>query len=305
MAQREADNERRRRGKKAEEVAFPMVDAGHGDKTGRSYTGTSMFTWRDPSTEERAAAMKLSRLMEKVVFTDRRVEKIRQEAPGGRLHARGAMQRVSQKRTGQRPTAEAWDVKKRTHTDSPKMKVGVMLDISGSMSAQARIASSLSYIVGNAVDRSEGDFAMVLFGDTAKGVYRPGQKVDKVVAVNPGCGTEAFAAGFNALDSLMRLIDSEGLRVLILISDGVFVDHADAKYADAVLPMLHSKGVVVIHIDVDGTTKGGRFAEFNPRHNNPQEPLIVRRHDDPVKVATQVGEYLIKLVKKGIRPTAA
>lgn len=306
-AQREADIERRRRATKAKDDAFPEVDRGHGDKTGYSMTGTSSFSWRDPSTEERTAAQQLSRKMENVTYTDRRVAKVRQEAPGGRLYSRGVVARDAQRATGQRPTAPAWTVKKRTHTDTPKLRVGVMLDISGSMGAQARIASSLSYIVGNAVDRIGGDFGMVLFGQTAKGVYRPGQKVDKVVQVSPGCGTEAFTKGFNALDGMMELVDASdgGLRVLVLISDGVFVDHRDAKYADATLPMLASKGVIVLHIDVDGITKDARLAEYGARHNNPFEPLVVSRHTDPVKVAAKVGDHLITLVKKHARPAPA
>ena len=295
-AEREADAERRARGRKAADEAFPPPK-GDG-KEGYAARGGAVHLWRDPTMQERSAGMTLSRLMEKVMYSDRQTTRVRQEAPGGRLYSRGAMARAAQRAAGQRATAPAWDVRKRSHTDEPKLRVGVMLDVSGSMGAQARIASSLAYVVGNAVERNDGSFAMTLFGFKAKGVYRPGQRVDKVAEVRPADGTENFTDGFNSLDSMLDLVDGDGLRVLVLISDGVFVNSADAKYADAVLPMLAAKGVVVLHIDVDGETVSGRWPGYNPQHNNPYPPVIVSRRDDPVKVAKTVGEQLIALVRK-------
>jgi len=302
-AQREADKERHDKGKAAAKKAFgtpgnPVKTGREGGKTGYAPTGRSMVNWRKPTDRERAAGVRLSRMLEKVIYSDRKTAKVRQVEPGGRLNGRGQVQRIAQKRAGQRPTAMGWTAKKRTHVDEPKIKVGVMLDVSGSMSAQAAIAGSMAYAMGNAVERVGGEFGMVLFGNDILGLVKPGQKLDLAPDIDASCGWENFVPAFHAIDSAMDLIDGDGLRVLILLSDGVFVQDSQKHAADAIFPMLVSKGVVLIHVDIDGDVMSGRFAEYNPRHNNPLMPVEVSRRMDPVKAVNVIGEHLLDSIKK-------
>jgi hypothetical protein len=232
------------------------------------------------------------------------VAKVKQETPGGRLHGRGQVQRVAQKAAGQRPTALGWSVKKRTHVDEPKIRVGVMLDVSGSMSAQAKIAGSMAYAMGNAVERVGGEFGMVLFGTDVLGLIKPGQKLDVAPEIQASCGWEYFSKAFYALDNEMDLVDGEGLRVLVLLSDGVFVQGSEEKAADAILPMLASKGVVIIHVDIDGDVIGSRYEMYNPRHFNPYMPVTISRKMDPVKAVNLIGEHLLDSIRK-FKATAA
>ena len=254
--------------------------------------------WEKPTERERAAGVRLSRLLEKVIYSDRRVAKVRQEAPGGRLHGRGQVQRAAQKAAGQRATAEGWTVKKRTHVDEPKMRIGVMLDVSGSMNAQARIAGSMAYALGNAVERSDGEFGMTLFGRSVLGLIKPGQKIDKAPRISAHCGWENFTPAFHALDDVLDLVDGDGLRVLVLLSDGVFVKDDQKRAADAIIPMLADKGVIVVHVDIDGDLASGRFAHYNPAHNNPFPPVVISRHMDPVDAVNVIGQHIIASVKK-------
>lgn len=301
--QRAADKARHDKGKAAAKDAFgtpgnPVKTGREGGKHGRTMTGGSIVGWRKPTDKERAAGVRLSRTLEKVIYSDRRVAKVKQEAPGGRLHGRGQVQRVAQKAAGQRPTAQGWVVKKRTHVDEPKIRVGVMLDVSGSMNAQAKIAGSLAYAMGNAVERVGGEFGMTLFGSDVLGLIKPGQKLDVAPEIQAACGWEYFSKAFYALDSEMDLVDGEGLRVLVLLSDGVFVQGSEEAAADAILPMLASKGVVVIHVDIDGDVISGRYEMYNPRHHNPYQPVTISRRLDPVKAVEIIGEHLLDSIKR-------
>ncbi len=302
-AQREADRARHQKGKVAAKDAYgspgnPAPTGREGGKHGYAHVGGSVVGWRKPTDKERAAGVRLSRLLEKVIYSDRKVAKVRQVAPGGRLHGRGQVQRVAQKAAGQRPTAAGWVAKKRTHVDEPKVRVGVLLDVSGSMSAQARIAGSMAYAMGNAVERVGGEFGMVLFGTDILGLVKPGQKLDVAPDITASCGWENFSKAFYALDHEMDLVDGDGLRVLVLLSDGVFVQGSEEKAADAILPMLASKGVVIIHVDIDGDVVNGRYEMYNPRHNNPFQPVTISRRMDPVAAVYLVGEHLLDSIKK-------
>lgn len=303
--QRAADKARHDKGKAAAKDAFGT--AGEPVKTGREVgtgrhghvnVGGSQVRWRKPTDKERAAGVRLSRLLEKVIYSDRRVAKVKQEAPGGRLHGRGQVQRVAQKAAGQRPTALGWSVKKRTHVEEPKIRVGVLLDVSGSMNAQAAIAGSLAYAMGNAVERVGGEFGMALFGTDVLGLIKPGQKLDVAPEIQASCGWEYFSKAFYALDSEMELVDGEGLRVLVLLSDGVFVQSSEEAAADAILPMLAAKGVVIIHVDIDGDVISGRYEMYNPRHYNPYQPVTISRKMDTVKAVNVIGEHLLDSIKK-------
>lgn len=298
-AQRAADADRHKKGKDAAKEAFGEPGAPKdGKKHGFANTGRSEVRWQKPTERERAAGVRLARLFEKVIYSDRRVAKVKQEAPGGRLHGRGQVQRAAQKAAGQHASAEGWVVKKRTHVDEPKIRVGVMLDVSGSMSAQAAIAGSLAYALGNAVERNDGEFGMVLFGREILGVIKPGQKIDRAPRISAHCGWENFAPALYALDETLDLVDGDGLRVLVLLSDGVFVHNDQEKAADALIPLLASKGVIVVHVDIDGNLVMGHHDHYNPSHFNPFPPVVVSREMDPVEASNLIGQHIIESVKK-------
>jgi uncharacterized membrane protein YgcG len=310
-AQRNKDAERRAKGREAGEGAFGKPgkpkptgrEQGTG-KHGFADTGGSRVTWRKPTDKERAAGVRLSRLLEKVIYTDKRVTKVKQVAPGGRMLGRGQVARVAERAAGQHATSAGWTVKKRGMSDTPKMKVAVALDVSGSMSKQAEIAGSLAYAVGNAVERTGGDFAMALFGREVLGLVKAGQKLDVVPVINASCGWENFEPAFFALDDDLSLVDSDGLRVLILLSDGVFVHEDQAKAADAILPMLASKGVVIVHVDIDGVATAGPYSGYNPTHHNPYPALVIPRKTDALTAANLIGETLVQLVKQAKKVAA-
>lgn len=291
-AQREADNERRAQAVKAASDAF----GAHG--AGPSHGTTSHVRWRKPSDRERAAGVRLSRLLEKVIYSDRRVAKARQVEPGGRMHGRGQVQRAAQKAAGQHASAAGWVAKKRTHVDEPRIRVGVMLDVSGSMHRQAAIAGSLAYAAGNAVERVGGDFAMTIFGENAQGLIKPGQKLEQAPVIAAVDGWENFTDGFHALDGALDLVNGDGLRVLILLSDGVFVKAPEMAKADAVLPMLANKGVVIIHVDLDGNASEGYFSGYNPKHNSPYPTVVIPSRTDAVAAVNIIGEHLLDSIKK-------
>jgi hypothetical protein len=192
-----------------------------------------------------------------------------------------------------RPDANMWRSSKVTLTDEPTIRVGLAVDISGSMKEAEKPMGSTAYMIGNGVTRANGVFASVVFGEKIRGVVKPGQKIDQVPVVAAKDGYEAFKDAFLALDSMLNLLDGDGVKILVLASDGAFVDPAHAQYADLVMRMCEKRNVLVLHLDFDNGYMDTRF-----RHGNKTLPVGIPSGTTPQDVATLIGDRLIAEVRK-------
>jgi hypothetical protein len=295
LQEREADAERHKAGEREEKKAFEgervEVEPGHG----YGIVSDSMYSERVPTGHEVGAAGIFAKRIERVLYTDRKLTKINTEVPGGRLRGRAAMAGDAARAQGQHDVRVApWRKKKITVTDEPTVRVGLMVDISGSMTAAAKPMGSMAYILGNGVNRADGIFASVVFGAKVYGVVKPGQKITTVPVVDPSDGFEAFKPAFLALDSALDLLDGEGLKILVLATDGHLVDPEHAKYADTAIRLCEKRGVLVLHLDfsgVDQVAKGD--ARYNLRHGNKTMPLNIPVGTPPAQVADLIGQRVL------------
>lgn len=237
--------------------ATKMFSKGTGP--GPAYTSSRLYEQRNPTADERKAAVALGKALERAQYRDRVSVKRSSVVPPGRLNARRALAAAEQKSRGAEVTAEAWSRKQRKHTDDPTLTVGVLVDISGSMGSAMEPMASTAWIMSEATRRVAGKCAMVYYGNDAFPTLAPGQHFDKVNVYSAPDGTEKFDKGFRALNGALNMLDSTGARLLVIVSDlfygGWEMDRTrywmqrcrDAGVAVIVVPFdeyNHAKGVV-------------------------------------------------------------
>lgn len=294
-AERAADAARHKRGVRAEHTAFDdhkVPDEGDITHGKGSDVSQSRLTFRNPTPEERGAAAIFARALSRILVTDRRRVKTMSDVPGGRLKMRGALARSAQKSVGQQPTAEQWRHSRTVLTDEPKLRVGLLTDISGSMAKAADPMGSTAYIVGNAVERMGGLFASVVFGVSIYGVVRPHEKINYVPVVEPHDGWENITEGFYALDYVLDLLDGDGVKILVLASDGRYGGAGQLEFGETMMRMCEDRGVTVMHLDFTGHA-ALYAASHNTRMGN-KTPLVNVRGKSAREVAEILGNALVK-----------
>lgn len=203
--------------KKHKEEASKIFGRGTGPAGSSSYS--RLVKEREPSPEERIAAVSLSKALEKARYRDRIQIKRTSVVPPGRLGARAAIAAAEQKSRGVDVTAEPWSRKQRKHAEDPHLTVGVLVDISGSMSSAMEPMASAAWILSEATRRVQGTCAMVYYGNACFSVLKPGQHLNKVAVYDAPDGTERFNQAFQALDGATNLLNSSGARLLVIVSD--------------------------------------------------------------------------------------
>lgn len=242
---RKAAAERAAKGEKEREAAFGT----HG------YSPEGWFHFagsRPPTSEERAAAVRLAKVLEKVDYRDRAVTKIASDVPPGRLRTRAAVAATSALDRGAPMDPHLFTGKRRKIVDSPPLTVGLMLDVSGSMSSATRPMASTQWVLSTAGAHIDAHVASVHFGVAAYGVAPVGMKMPRVMEYNAYDGHETPREGFLALDRELNLIDGDGARLLVIASDAYFVHSPQQEYARKIMGMCRAHGVAVLWLDFTG-----------------------------------------------------
>ena len=192
---------------------------GRGTGPGPANTSSTLLESREPTGPERAAAVALSKALERAKYRDRVVEKRKSVLPPGKLKMRSAMAGAVEMSKGAELTAEPWVAKRRFHTEDPDLKVGVLVDISGSMRRAMEPMAGTAWALSEAVRRIQGKAAMVYYGNDVFPTLAPGQHLDKVRVYSASDMTEKFDKAFQALNGKLELLGSSGARLLVVVSD--------------------------------------------------------------------------------------
>lgn len=202
---------------------------------------------RNPTGTERAAAVQIAKMLEQAKYRERSMTEIKSHAPQGRLKTRVAIQNAASKSRGVRETQPAWIANKRKHTDDPTLSIGVMVDISGSMSSAMEAMATTAWVMGEAGRRVQAKTAMVYYGSGVFSTLKVGQKLDKVSVYTAPDGTEKFDKAFKALDGELNLTYGEGVRLLVIVSDGHYTSAETEKAVEAAR-LCERSGVAVVWI---------------------------------------------------------
>lgn len=243
-------NQQSQRKDKAKKEANKVFSTSSGGGTGASHS--TLQEQRSPKGTERANAVRLAQMLEKAKYRERSITEVKSVLPAGRLKTRIAIQNSAMKSKGIHSELPAWRYTKRKHTDDPTLTIGVMVDISGSMSSAMETMATTAWVLSEAGRRVQARTAMVYYGQDVFPTLKLGQKLEQVAVYSAPDGTEVFGRGFDALDGHLNLVYGEGVKMLVVVSDGQYTPNERANAINAV-KMCSDNGVAVLWIEPKGT----------------------------------------------------
>lgn len=236
----EAKNQNQRKA-----VAKQIFDKSH-DETG-SGSRSRISERRAPTGAERASAVQIAKSLEKAKYRERSAHTRKTQVPQGRLITRNAIQNKAMEARGLRGELPAWKSKSRKHTDDPTLRLGIMVDISGSMSPAMEAMATTAWVLSEAGRRIQAKTAMVYFGSGVFPTLRVGQKLDQVSIYSAPDGTEKFGEAWEALDGELGLTYGDGVRMLVVVSDGQYTPRETDRLGTA-LAECKQNGVAVVFV---------------------------------------------------------
>lgn len=234
-----------------ESVASEVFGTGTGPAP-TSRTASTLNETRKATTAERRSAVKLASALERAKYRERDIVEIHTNVPGGRLRTRALVQNEAMRARGLQPQTEAWRKRVRKTTDEPTLNVGVMVDISGSMMSAMKPMASTAWVMSEAVRRVQGRCAMVYYGNDVFPTLKAGQHLDEVTVYTAPDNTEKFNRAFKALDGELNLLNGNGARLLVVVSDGIYT-HEETQHARRWIAECNANGVAVVWIPFDNS----------------------------------------------------
>lgn len=249
-------------------------------------TNSRLTAARQPSSEERTAAVHVASWLDKAKYRERSETVIKSVTPPGRLRARALVQGAAAKSKGVMVQPEAWRKTARKHTDDPTLKIGVMVDISGSMSDAMEPMAVTAWVLSEAAKRAQAKAAMVYYGSDVFATLKPGQHLDNVKVYSAPDGTEKFDKAFKTLDGSLNLLHSDGARMLVIVSDGQYTSN-EREAAREWVKRCSDAGVAVIWVTYDS-------GYYLNAYVNGTSAVVVRASKNTSEVAELIGKAAAK-----------
>ena len=219
----------------------------HNSTLGQSGSSSRLHETRPPKGEERAGAVKLAQMLEKAKYVERSATEIATTIPQGRLRTRAVVQKKALEAKGVRSDLPTWRATKRKHTTDPILSIGVMVDVSGSMGSAMNPMASMAWILSEAGRRVQARTAMVYYGSGVFPTLKVGQHLEEVKVWTAPDGTEEFGQAYKALDGVLGLTYAEGVKLLVIVSDGHYRPDQEKEVVKA-LAECEKSGVGVLWI---------------------------------------------------------
>ena len=249
-------------------------------------TRSSLRESRAPRGEERAAAVKVGQMLEKAKYRERDETEIHSMLPPGRLRTRALVQGAALKAKGVMAQAEPWRRTMRKHVDDPTLNIGVMVDISGSMGSAMEPMATTAWVLSEAVRRVQGRAAMVYYGQSVFPTLKPGQHLKNVDVYTAPDATEKFDTAFKALNGAMNLLNGNGARLLVVVSDGAYTG-AERMAATRWLEQCGRNGVGVLWLTFDNGEDARRVVAGTPA-------VLLTGITSPTSIAMEIGTAAAK-----------
>lgn len=271
------------------EVSSEVFSKGTSEVAGNG-TASRLVEQRKPEGKERSAAVTVSRMLEAAKYRERDITKITSQLPQGKLRFNAAVHNEALRSRGLLPTANEWKRKVRKHTDEPKLSVGVMVDISGSMRPAMEAMATTAWVMSEAVRRVQGKCAMVYYGQDVFPTLKSGQHLNTVNVWTASDPTEKFDKAFKALDGSLNLLHTDGARLLVVVSDGVYTEEETRK-AHQWLRRCDQAGVAVLWLTFD---HNGHYASRISKATN---TVVLSGRLDPADAAVEIGKAAAKALE--------
>ncbi len=209
------------------------------------------FSERPPTAAEKGLAHRLAEELRKAQQHSPRKRVITHLAPPGRLHGRNAMQQHAQQVLGQDVIARPWQRSKKEVVPGPPLKVGIIVDLSGSMGVSQAPVASAAWVIASAAHHlvDGGDVACVGFGKNLYPIIKPGDIPQKLTIWRAEARQHNIAGALMALDYSLRLsVGKRDYKLVVIISDGNFGPEEISKGKD-VFDRLLSKNTQFLWIN--------------------------------------------------------
>lgn len=254
LAARDAEVADREDAAAAARVVFSGVALASGWRASAGRSKSSPVTGeRAPTLAEQVAANRVGAALRRARFRARTIHTVPSATPPGRLDGRAAMLGAAQRHLGLPVTAQPYRRRCSLQQEEPPTRIGIVVDVSGSMEHITDPMSSAAWIMARAAWRVGGRTATIAFGDRATPIIRPGSLPQRVTLFGADQGTLAFIPAIQAADGALGLATGTGARLLVIASDGELPDH-DREPGRRLIRRLVDAGAVVLWLDFDGRT---------------------------------------------------
>jgi uncharacterized protein with von Willebrand factor type A (vWA) domain len=238
---------------------------------------------RQPRSDERIGAVQLAKALEKAKYVERSITTLSSEVPKGKLRPRALVQKRALESKGVRSDLPTWRYKTRKHNDDPTLTIGVMVDVSGSMGTAMNPMASIAWILSEAGHRVQAKTAMVYYGSGVFPTLKVGQRLAEVNVYSAPDGTEEFGQAYSALDGTLNLVAGEGVRMLVIVSDGNYRPDQD-KEVEKALKECQRNGVAVLWISPKECYSHGAESLTAGTH------ATLVKITDTASIATEIGK---------------
>ena len=243
---------------------------------GGARTSSKLIEKRNPTTDELVASTRIGQYLDKAKYRERDEKEVSSLLPPGRLRTKAILQNRALRSKGVMTQVEPFRKTMRKHTDDPTLNVGIMVDISGSMGGAMRPMATTAWVMSEAVNRIQGNCAMVYYGNDVFPTLKVGQRLKEVHVYSAEDGTEKFDKAFSALDGILNLFHGQGAKLLVIVSDGQYTSDETRKCKEIVAKCKEA-GVAILWLPFDRGTSavelGGDYAEVMSDVNDPLQAV--------------------------------
>ncbi|WP_420036027.1 hypothetical protein ACN2WE_30830 [Streptomyces sp. cg28] len=187
---------------------------------------------RRPTAAEQKAAARLSRALRAAAYRERTEEQTTSPTPPGRLNMRAALARDAQRAAGSVPTAEPFTHIRRRSSPTPPLRVGIAVDVSGSMRAACAPVASAAWIVARAAALTDPDSrtATIAYDTHLTALTRPTHRApERVTNFRANGSSHNLANALDALDHGLELSRPGTGRLLVIVTDAVYTADETAQ----------------------------------------------------------------------------
>lgn len=176
-----------------------------------------------PNREDYTTAREMVHALQRIYTTGRDRFHVHAQLPPGRLDSRAAVQNAANRKNGMQSRKNQWVKTKTTVGVNPKLTVGIMTDCSGSQYWAEEFSSRMSWILSKAFRTVSARTASVAFGHHTYMVSVPDEPLNERPLVRAEESDEKFDRGIAALDHVLKLSTANGVKLLFVLTDGIFV----------------------------------------------------------------------------------
>ncbi|MET7403432.1 vWA domain-containing protein [Dactylosporangium sp. NPDC005572] len=220
----------------------PAAYAAH--RIAEQHGAPASWTLRDPTDAEQHAARRLAARLRQARTSSLEPATRPSAIPPGRLRARAAITADAQRTAGQIPSAQPWQQRATLPPHKPALRLAVLVDVSGSMTAFAEPMSSAAWILANAARRTDATVATIAFGETVTLLVPPHHKPAQVQQMQVHDSYERFTDAVKLADHLLQSRHRGHVRMLAVVSDGCFGEHIEP--AQRLITTLTRSGCAVL-----------------------------------------------------------